>query len=423
MCLISILPKGTKKNTQEVHEFIKNGFNCNKDGSGFMYKRNGDNKITIDKGYFNLTKLIDSIDSLKLTEDDELVIHHRIGTSGLVSAENTHPFLISDVESEINVADITINKPALVHNGMIFGIQEYMRMNTNFCDTYAFARYFMSNKYVMGLFLNNRNIFKDFADRLLGTDKLCILFPDRDLEKYGYFIEKNGYFHSNDGYCNYTKNVGGINYYNNDDDLNYTPIINLPKIFNYNNEVKRFGDGLPKSESVSEPKINIHKLKNSVFQLTESNFKYFFFKLPGQGDKLYFLEKLDLKTDSQVFKRLDGNTSVYMPQKTELLLNDTITFVPKNAQFTKVIVDYLYLVEKLPDYSKNRLKKTQKILEETIGHSLFHEFEYKPLKTLGYKNNKFYKLTLLLYVDYLKNKSKANTVKATDFIEDAVVTD
>lgn len=39
MCLISVCPKGTPKYTDEVKEFIQNGFNSNKDGSALCTKR------------------------------------------------------------------------------------------------------------------------------------------------------------------------------------------------------------------------------------------------------------------------------------------------------------------------------------------------------------------------------------------------
>lgn len=424
MCLISVLPKGTKKNTEEVHEFIKSGFNCNKDGSGFMYKRNGENKITIDKGYFNLTKLIDNITSLNLTEDDELVIHHRIGTAGLVSNENTHPFLISDVESEINAIDITIDKPAMVHNGVFWGITSYTNRNKDFCDSYAFARYFMANKHLMAIFLEDKSLFKELCDRYIGTDKLCLLFPDRDLQMYGHFIENNGYYHSNSGYYTTTRNVGGYEYeeeIENAWNLGIGLMQNCPLPAAQANN--RFGEGLPKVITLDQNKVNIHKLVNSKFPINENNFRYFFYKLPGQGEKLYFLENLNLETNMQMFRRKDGAVTVYIPIGTSVLLNDGVVFVPKNPNYSKAIVDYLYLIEKLPDYSKNRLKKTQKIIEDMFMKSVFDEIVYKPLKNLGYQNNKFYKLTLLLYVDYLRDKSKADALSSTDFIEDAVVND
>lgn len=422
MCLISVLPKGTKKDTKEVYDFIKNGFNCNRDGSGFMYKRNGDNKITIDKGYFNLDKLIDNIKALKLKEEDELVIHHRIGTSGKVIGENTHPFLISDKPEEINSKDITIDKPALVHNGMFYGILDYSSLNKDFCDSYAFARYIMTNKNVMDLLLNNKYLFKIIFNNIIGSDKVCFLFPDRDLVLLGDFIKDNDYYHSNSGYCKSITNIGGHNYYGEfENELDFEIKDESSSLNNnYNNFL---GNGLPKLISKSlNNKPDINNLKYSEFPITENNFKYFFYKIPDFKNKLYYLESFHSDSVTQSFMRRDNVATIYLTHKTEDLLNDKITFVPKSPAFSKAIVDYFYLVEKLPNYSKNRLKKTERILNEELWlKGLFDEVSYRPLRTLGYNNNKFYKLTLLLYVDYLK--SKANTVNATDFTEDAVVVD
>jgi len=432
MCLISVLPKGTKKNTEKVYKFIESGFNCNQDGSGFMFKRNGENTVTINKGYFNLSRLIENIKKLDLKEEDELVIHHRIGTAGKICPENTHPFLVSSVESEINVTDITINKPALVHNGIIYGVKDYMTLNSDFCDTYAFARYIMANENVLNLYKDYDTLFKELFNHYLGTDKLCLLFPDRDLKMYGYFQNDDGYYHSNSGYNTKVKNWGGYEtFLDEEEHEDIGTAIGFKQPFQcavQPNEQLRFGSTMPKVLSLPannslDNNVNTQNLKNSIFPLNENNVKYFYFKLPGRGDKLYWLTNYNINSDSQMFIRKDGAATLYIPIKTQSILNDEIIFVPKNPNFTRVVVDYLYLVKKLPDYSKNRLKLTQKIIENNFAKSIFHEIVYKPLKNLGYNNNKFYKLTLLLYVDYLKNKSNANSVKSTDFIEDAVVVD
>lgn len=211
MCLISVLPKGTKKDTEEVYKFIRNGAQYNTDGSGFMYKYNGQTLVNVDKGYFKVESMIDKIKSLKLSEDDELVIHHRIGTLGLVSPENTHPFVLSNIHDEVCSLAITIDKPAMVHNGHFSYIAPFTDRNPDFSDSYAFARYFFGNKHILGLYNDDPDMFEYTFKGCISTDKICILHPTKDLTKIGNFIEDNGYFHSNSGYCRYTFDRGGRN--------------------------------------------------------------------------------------------------------------------------------------------------------------------------------------------------------------------
>ena len=58
-------------------------------------------------------------------------------------------------------------------------------------------------------------------DRIIDTDKIALLFPDRDLELIGKWVEDNGYFHSNTGYKSYTFDRGGISTRNSYDWDNY----------------------------------------------------------------------------------------------------------------------------------------------------------------------------------------------------------
>ena len=160
MCLISICPKGTEKNTKEVHDFIGNGFISNTDGSGFMYKKDGTNKINVVKGFFDSQEMIDYISKLNLEVNDELVIHHRNGTSGLVSAENCHPFVISKDNNTITDTCIETDNPCIVHNGMIYGITNQMFLNSQFSDTFAFVKYIMAADGVMEMYNNSFSTFE-----------------------------------------------------------------------------------------------------------------------------------------------------------------------------------------------------------------------------------------------------------------------
>lgn len=210
MCLVSVCKKGTPKYTDEVVKFIKKGASSNRSGSGFMFKRDGENKITINKGYFDVEELLKDLKAHNLQDSDELVIHHRIPTAGNADAFNTHPFVISTKHEEVIMVKGTTTKPCLAHNGVFSGITSYMDLNSDFSDTYAFSRYIMANKHVMNFYLNDRNLFDTLTKNIIGSyNKVAIMFPDRDLELIGDFNECNGYFHSNWGFKTYVNDIGG----------------------------------------------------------------------------------------------------------------------------------------------------------------------------------------------------------------------
>lgn len=211
MCIISILPKGKEKLTDETINFITNGFDNNADGSGFMYKKNGENEIYVSKGYFTLDWLLQDIKDSNLTKEDELVIHHRIGNIGSKNELNTHPFVCSFIEDDIHsVFGKKHNKPCLVHNGTLTNIYDFRAGHYDKSDTYAFARFIMSNIHLQNLLKYNLQLFTKVMEPYINTGKMCFLFPDTDLVKFGQFIEEDGYFHSNLGYKDgYYRDYGG----------------------------------------------------------------------------------------------------------------------------------------------------------------------------------------------------------------------
>jgi hypothetical protein len=209
MCLVSVCPKGKEKFNDQVVTFIKNGMSSNKQGSGYMFKRSGENVITIDKGYFDEENLISSIRERNLGVNDELVIHHRISTSGLISGSNSHPFVISDNHDEVCAQDITINKPCLAHNGCFSRLTDYMKLQPDFSDTYAFARYILSNPNIYNIMEVDYELFKTILDPIISGSRVAILFPDKDVKLIGDFKEVDGYYHSNYGYCRSTYDYGG----------------------------------------------------------------------------------------------------------------------------------------------------------------------------------------------------------------------
>ena len=209
MCLISVIPEGIEKNIRIISRFIIQGMKTNTDGSGFMYKRANESKIGVKKGYFNAERMINDINSLNLQTNDTLVLHHRFGTEGEQSDENTHPFIVSKDHNEIVSLDTITDKPCMVHNGIFYNIRDYVKLNPTFSDTYAFTRYILAENQMLDMAYDNITLFNKLTEKIVGSDKICILHPTRPMLLINSFIKDNGCYHSNGGYKQYVWDRGG----------------------------------------------------------------------------------------------------------------------------------------------------------------------------------------------------------------------
>lgn len=215
MCLITAAPKGTKKRGKDLESFIKNGMESNTDGSGFAYKRNGQSLVNIHKGFRDFNEMVDAIDKLKLKEEDELIIHHRIGTSGLKNEYNMHPFAVSESDSVLQTTKGSLNVPLMAHNGVFY---KFTDRSSNFNDTYHFVQKFIAIPEITSLLTRDPSKFKELFDSMLGTNRLAFLFPNRDMVLIGDFKSEDGYYHSNGGYKRFVYDYGGSSQNNNSDD-------------------------------------------------------------------------------------------------------------------------------------------------------------------------------------------------------------
>lgn len=297
MCVISVLPKGKSKYGDNITKFITNGFNNNHHGSGFMYKKNKSNIVNISKGYNSLNNLLEDLEKLKLTENDELVIHHRIGNVGAIDDSNTHPFPCVNDEQLLSTLKIGVKLPCLVHNGTFQNLIEFKGLNPTKSDTYAFARYIMSNDNILSILKTDSDYFKTVFQSILANAKLCFLFPDRDLLMLGSFIEDDGYYHSNMGYKNEYIDWGGYNYNNlpthSSKDNNQTkPTLNTV-LHNYNKECINSILDKP-TLTLSGKQIEINEFNYDKFVYTLKNPSHYLY------DKVFVLKSLDKDSETQL---------------------------------------------------------------------------------------------------------------------------
>jgi hypothetical protein len=384
MCLISVLPKGTKKDTEEVYKFIRNGAQYNTDGSGFMYKINGQSVINVDKGYFNVESMIDKIKSLKLTEDDELVVHHRIGTVGLVTSENTHPFVLSEFHEEVAALAITIDKPAMVHNGGFGYIGTYIDKNPEFSDTYAFARYFLGNKNILGLYNDNPDLFDYTFKGCIGTDKICILHPEKDLTMKGNFIEDEGYFHSNTGYKRYTFDRGGSSTWGEGYGASTRSSTkgsekskeSFPKKEQKESSLSELSTDKALNLEYLQDRRNVILLTSKHIKLTDSNFDHFAYIRKSAYDttavsqRKFLIIKSMIEFDEDdtyqyICYKVPGTDAIIdEPVPTKELIND-FYYVPKSNYWATIYKDLKDLI----DFNVTPTMENIRSLETTLGSS------------------------------------------------------
>ena len=401
MCLVSVLPKGTSKYSEEVTSFIKSGARSNTHGSGFMYKRDGESVITVSKGYFSIIDLLEDIDKAKLKDSDELVIHHRISTAGAVTDENTHPFVISKIHEEVCSVNITTNKPCLVHNGMFRNLDKYERLNPNFSDTYAFARYIMSN--TIDFYKENTEIFLDSLSSIIGWSRICVLFPDRDLIMTGDFKEDNGYYHSNDGYKNWShKDVGGV-----------STNSKVGKTLVGKNSSKAGSNQLTLPVAVQSLKNKIPLvLDGNLIDITEFNYKHFIYQIKDVSNYYtYTLEEWPEDPENAVIECDKGNYIRMTPTTLQNLQNN-YNFHPKN-QYKAFYEEYIAALNILSP-SKNVLKDIYRVLSSNRKEDLNTTFKIKKKIITRFTLINYY---MSLVKNYMSPGSQFYNIKLAEFVD------
>lgn len=198
MCLITCAPKGTLKTVDALKSFIKRGVESNRDGSGLMWKINGNKTVNFQKGYRKEEDILKKIESLNLGINDELIFHSRIGTSGLMNDENMHPFIVTDDKTILLKTSGRVSLPVMAHNGYFM---DYSFTNSNYSDTFHFVLEFAGIPEIRALLIRDSKLFEElFKDSHIKRTKLAFLFPEKDMVMYGDFIKDDGYYHSHGGY-------------------------------------------------------------------------------------------------------------------------------------------------------------------------------------------------------------------------------
>ena len=175
MCVIAIKPQSIGLPPQER---LLEMFTHNTDGAGFMYCRDG--KVHIRKGFMKFRKLIAAIKHEKLTKEDTVVFHFRIGTSGSKSRKNTHPFPVSSKKSELEALSFETDL-GMAHNGVLSYDED---KKADFSDTMTFIRDILSDKTIRDSLATNPAIFS-LVEMAIGNSKFVFLDNDHDYALMG----------------------------------------------------------------------------------------------------------------------------------------------------------------------------------------------------------------------------------------------
>lgn len=215
MCLIIGCPKGTSKTSEFLINAIKKASVSNTDGIGYSFKRiSNPKRVWVSKGFKDVDLFIKSLKAKRLRDNDELVIHLRIGNKGAKTSEMNHPFVLSDRPDEILSNNEYVTASTVCHNGTF---HDYSINNSTMSDTYFFVKDFLSVKEIQMLLKRSKDLFASTFKNVLKTNRLAFIFNDETpLITLGEFITDEGYFFSNQSYkIERYSNVGGTEYYGN----------------------------------------------------------------------------------------------------------------------------------------------------------------------------------------------------------------
>ena len=198
MCIIIAKDKKSRIPTEKE---LKNSFEWNNDGAGFMYVDN--NKVVIDKGYMTWESFIKRYKTLLQKynnfKNKSLVIHCRIGTSGKNTKGNTHPYPITNNTRLLKTKKMSRLDVAIVHNGIIRDYGTRHGLN----DTQEYI-----SKFLYPIYRNYKDFYKnedllDGIEKMTGS-KFAILDKSDKIYYIGDFIEDNGLKFSNNTYLDFT---------------------------------------------------------------------------------------------------------------------------------------------------------------------------------------------------------------------------
>lgn len=161
MCIVVYKRNGVKMPSTKI---LKNCFDNNPDGAGYMYAHKG--KVHIFKGFMNFEKFMCALEKSIATVGEKIpyVLHFRISTQAGTRADCTHPFPLSPQMNDLRKLR-TKSGIGIAHNGIISLTSAYAKQITH-SDTMEFITDYLS------LIIKNSRYYES-KDTMLLIQRLC----------------------------------------------------------------------------------------------------------------------------------------------------------------------------------------------------------------------------------------------------------
>lgn len=425
MCLIIYSGKGQNKNDAFLEEAIRKAEEFNGDGIGYAIKRAEDNSVFLNKGFFDIDHFIETIKEENISDQDELMVHLRIGNKGKVNIPMCHPFLVSSDQKEIlNTHKAKVDKPIMAHNGTMY---KHAVHNSDLSDTYYFTKNVLSKKPVLNFLKEDPTVFDEVMQPHLNASRLIVMFPSEEntvlLGKW--YIEKGLYFSKNYSVEYFPKvtNYSTKGNWNNQSNL-WDDVESFYRGKDYYDDID-FGEDFSISDTIPSiiPETNVESvyrfsiLDNLGYKWTE----YMGLLLPEHNAIRKYIPIVDENNIDLIdisAKTTNYQFSVYLSEKYRVLAADSDSFlienltnsydieVPKsdfyesfNINLTNIgqdfYGDYFKLVKKLPA-SKTLYNKLCRIHDKAVE---------KNEEAVNYKDLKYINLDALsLFIDNIKEE-------------------
>ena len=188
MCVICVSRKGVGQPSEEA---IRNMFNNNRHGAGYMFCKDG--QVVIRKGFPSVEDYLQSLEDEKFGPEDLVIYHFRISTQAR-RYEMTQPFPLTNDEIRLQAWD-DVASFGVAHNGII---AKTSNGNPLFSDTALYIR-----DYLYPRIKSDKDITSALLDQIqaeTGSSKIAILSGSGKFYLTGQWIYDRGLLYSNDSY-------------------------------------------------------------------------------------------------------------------------------------------------------------------------------------------------------------------------------
>jgi predicted glutamine amidotransferase len=182
MCIIAYSPYGERIKKS----ILKQCFAYHGDGAGIMV-RDEDGWIAYSKGLMSFTAFYSEYrEILSQFPECEYALHFRTGTSGLNELGCTHPFPLSNEETELNRLEGFVEY-AMMHNGIVGRGEECLS------DTQVYVRDYL---YPLRDVIDDERV-QELIETHIGDYNKFLIMTRKDTHLIGNWIEDNEIWYSN----------------------------------------------------------------------------------------------------------------------------------------------------------------------------------------------------------------------------------